>query len=65
MRKLNKKERLANTVEGYASCMCSCSCYCKCSCIVIQFNKSNHTDSASDSGRDSTWEATGSSNLNS
>lgn len=63
MKKLNKKERLVNTVEGYASCMCSCGCYCKCSCIVILFNKSSNTDSANEDGKSSTWAATGSSNL--
>lgn len=63
MKKLNKKERLLNTVEGYASCMCHCGCYCSCSCIVILFNKSSNTDSVNESGKQSTLQATGASNL--
>ena len=62
MKKLRKKERLANTVEGYASCMCHCGCGCNCSCIVIMFNQNSNRDDAHSSGRDSTLTRTGTSN---
>lgn len=62
MRKLNKKERLVNTVEGYVTCYCYGSCYCKCSCILILFNVSSRSSKACENGKTTSAEATKVSN---
>lgn len=63
MKKLNKKERLANTVEGYASCFCNCGCGCSCTCHLILFDKSNNTDNTWEQTGNTTWETTGATML--
>ncbi len=63
MKKLRKKVRLENTVEGYASCTCYCGCSCNCSCIVIMFNRTSNLDDANSGGKNHTFQSTGNTNM--